>query len=402
VPAVLSARAGCAATRSAARPATAYSVAALTTPDEIAAIAEEWAELERASGGAPFFQSAAWSRLACRTFQDLYGRGFRPWVVTVRRGRDLIGLAPLRITTAGPLRVATDLTDPFGQYGGMLAADAGGGDAVVERVIAALRKSAGVDGLCLRRVRTDAPLRDALLRRGFAAGAPDAAPYIDLRPHADFAAYQQTVNAKSRKNLRNLRNRLARIGQVTHRVAAGDDVRRIIDDSFEGRLRWLDANGIPSMAFGHPAFAAMLDSIRAAERRGELSVLAMGLYCGDAPVSLQWGFLHRDRYYAYIAARNPAFDACSPGRLHLEDVIRTCFARGIAVCDFLAPAVPYKLTFTEQATEVVDIAVPFTLAGRFWLGAWNRRLRPAIKRHYLGLPLWLRRRVRRLADSGAA
>jgi CelD/BcsL family acetyltransferase involved in cellulose biosynthesis len=201
--------------------------------------------------------------------------------------------------------------------------------------------------------------------------------------------------------LRNLRNRLARIAPVSHRVAAGDDVRRIIDESFEGRLRWLDEHGIPSMAFGHPAFGAMLGGIRALAQRGELTVMAMGLYCGDEPVSLQWGFVHRDRYYAYIAARNPEFDAYSPGRLHLEDVIRTCFERGIGVCDFLAPAARYKLTWTEQATRVVDIVVPFSLNGRLWLGLWNRRLRPAIKSQYGRLPRWLRRRIRRMASEDA-
>jgi CelD/BcsL family acetyltransferase involved in cellulose biosynthesis len=186
---------------------------------------------------------------------------------------------------------------------------------------------------------------------------------------------------------------------VSHRVAAGDDVWRVIDQSFEGRLHWLDEHGIPSMAFGHPAFAAMLAGIRDLARRRELSLLAMGLYCGDDPVSLQWGFIHRDRYYAYIAARNPVFDDYSPGRLHLEDVIRTCFERDIQICDFLAPAARYKLTWTETATDVTDVAVPFTLGGRLWLDAWSRRLRPAIKNRYTQLPLRLRRHIRRIASK---
>jgi CelD/BcsL family acetyltransferase involved in cellulose biosynthesis len=321
--------------------------------------------------------------------------------VTVRRGRDLVAVAPLRVVRSGPIHLLADLTDPFGQYGGLLIADDADADAAVTDMIAELRDVANVDGLSLRRVRKDSPICQALTQRGFVAGVPDAAPFIDLRPYADFHAYQQTLNAKSRKNLRNLRNRLARIAPVTHRVAI-QDIGPIIDQSFEGRLRWLDDNGIPSMAFGHPAFGAMLGGIRALAQNGDLSILAMGLYCGDTPVSLQWGFVHRNRYYAYIASRNPEFDPYSPGRLHLEDVISTCFERGVQVCDFLAPAARYKLTFTEQATEVVDIAVPFTLTGRLWLDAWNRRLRPAIKRRYAQLPLWMRRRIRRIASDPAA
>ncbi|MPZ57056.1 MAG: GNAT family N-acetyltransferase [Rhizobiales bacterium] len=375
----------------------------LTTPADVAAAADEWDELERRSNQVSFFQSSAWSMLACRIFHQLYGRDFKPLVVTVRRGCELVAVAPFRIIKTGPIRLATDLTDPFGQYSGILIAGDVNADTVVAEIIAVLRSTAGVDGLFLRRVRADSPAYAALMCRGFAASATDAAPFIDLQPCRSFEDYQKTVNVKSRKNLRNLRNRMARLAPVTHRVAVGDGVRRIIDESFEGRLRWLDEHGIPSMAFGHPAFGALLVGIRNLARRGDFSILAMGLYCGETPVSLQWGFIHRDRYYAYIAARNPEYDAYSPGRLHLEDVIRTCFERGIGTCDFLAPAARYKLTWTEQATEVVDIAVPFTIIGRLWLDVWNRRLRPAIKSRYSQLPLWLRRRIRRITtDSPSA
>jgi CelD/BcsL family acetyltransferase involved in cellulose biosynthesis len=374
-------------------------VSVLRTPAEIATIADEWSDLERRSGDASFFQSPAWSRLAVQTFQTFDRSGFEPLVITIRRGRKLIALAPLQIVRSGPTRLAIDLTDPFGQYGGMLVADDVDGKAIVADIVATLKSAVNVDGLSLRRVRADSPIQPALMRLGFATGEADAAPYVDLRQYDNFQTYHHTLNAKSRKNLRNLRNRLARIAPVSHRVATGDDVWQVIDESFEGRLRWLDEHGIPSMAFGHPAFSAMLSGIRDRAQRGELSLLAMGLYCGQDPVSLQWGFIHRGRYYAYIAARNPAFDAYSPGRLHLEDVVRTCFERGIAICDFLAPAVRYKLTWTDEATEVTDIAVPFSLTGRLWLDVWNRRLRPAIKGRYLQLPLWIRRRIRRIASD---
>jgi CelD/BcsL family acetyltransferase involved in cellulose biosynthesis len=398
MPLAVSARAGYEIARSGVRTASApHETAVLTRPAEIAALAGEWRDLERRSGQPAFFQAPTWSMLACRAMDGIGGRRFQPCVVTVRRGRELVAVAPLRIAKAGPLHLATDLGDPFGQYGGMLIADDANAEVVVGEVCAALEDRGDVDGLCLRRVRADSPAHAPLVRRGFVASGREAAPYIDLRPHADFRAFQQTVNAKTRKNLRNLRNRLGRIAPVTHRVADGGDLDGVIAQSCAGRLRWLDEHGIPSMAFGHPAFPDLLAGLRRLAQQGDLTVLAMGLYCGDVAVSLQWGFVHRGRYYAYIAARDPAFDACSPGRLHLEDVIRTCFERDIAICDFLAPSVPYKLTWTDRATEVVDIAVPFSFGARLWLDAWNRRLRPAIKSRYAQLPVWLRRRIRQVA-----
>jgi CelD/BcsL family acetyltransferase involved in cellulose biosynthesis len=186
---------------------------------------------------------------------------------------------------------------------------------------------------------------------------------------------------------------------VTHRVLSGDEIRDVIAQSFAGRLHWLDEHGLPSTAFDNPAFRAFVERLGDLAQSGEIPLLAMGLYCGDVPVSLQWGFVHGGRYYAYVAARNPEFDHYSPGRLHLEDVVRTCHERGIAVCDFLAPAARYKLTWTHEMTEVVDVAMPFTLVGRIVLDVWNRRLRATAKTYYARLPARVRRLVRQFVTG---
>jgi CelD/BcsL family acetyltransferase involved in cellulose biosynthesis len=371
-------------------------VTSLTTLAEIEALADEWSALEARSERPLFFQSATWSLAACRLFAERDDDAFEPLVLVVRQGGDLVAIVPLRIVRRGPVRLAVDLTDPFGQYGDVLIADDIDAAGIVTAVVAALSATGRLDALLLRRVRADSPFRSLVGHGGFEASARDAAPFVDLRPYATFDDYHDTVNAKSRKNLRNLRNRLARLGPVEHRVFAGDRIREVIDLSLAGRLRWLDEQGLASTAFDDPGFRPFVGRIGELGRRGEIPLLAMGLYCGDVPVSLQWGFIHRGRYYAYIAARNPEFDAYSPGRLHLEDVIRTCHDRGIPICDLLAPMVRYKLTWTEQATEVVDVALPFSLRGRIVLDLWNRRLRVAAKTYYGRLPARLRRLVRRL------
>jgi CelD/BcsL family acetyltransferase involved in cellulose biosynthesis len=372
-----------------------YRVARLTSLDALEALAPEWTALEARTKRATFFQSAAWSLAACR---PLAGQTeiTDVLVFAVYRGLDLVAVAPFKIISRGPVRLAVDLTDPFGQYGDVLIADGVDALTVMTHVIEALRNTANLDGLLMRRVRADSPARHVVDLGGFKASAADAAPYVDLRPHATFDSYYSGVNAKTRKNLRNLRNRMARGAPVTHRVVDNDDIANVIAESFEGRLRWLEQQGLPSTAFDDPVFRAFVERIGELGRRGELTLLAMGLYCGDVPVSLQWGFVHGGRYYAYIAARNPDFDAYSPGRIHLEEVIRTCHARGIEVCDFLAPGARYKFTWTDDATEVLDIAVPFSFKGRLLLDLWNRRLRVMAKAVYARLPPSLRQIAMRL------
>jgi CelD/BcsL family acetyltransferase involved in cellulose biosynthesis len=380
-----------------------YIVTPLATPAEIEAIAGEWSELERRCARPIFFQSATWSMLACRVFADLQGTSFAPLVLAVRRGPELVAVAPLRVVRRGPLRLAVDLTDPFGQYGDVLIADDADAETIVSEIIVALRATNRVDALLMRRVRADSPVRSVLGRGGFEASAHDGAPFVDFRAFPTFESYHGTVNAKSRKNLRNLRNRLARVGAVTSRVFSVEEIDQAIELSLAGRLRWLDEQGLTSTAFDDPAFRTFVERVAELGRRGEIPLLAMGLYCGDVPVSLQWGFVHGGRYYAYVAARNPEFDAYSGGRLHLEDVVHTCHGRGIAVCDFLAPAVRYKLTWTDEVTPVVDVAFPFSIMGRVVLDVWNRRLRVTAKKYYSRLPASLRRVVRQtLAPRGPA
>jgi CelD/BcsL family acetyltransferase involved in cellulose biosynthesis len=379
----------------------AYSVAPLTTLAAVEGLAAEWSRLEQRSSRPCFFQSATWSLAACRHFAAQDGAAFQPAVLSVRRGRELVAVAPLRIVQRGPVRLAIDLTDPFGQYGDVLIDDACDADAIVTEILAALRAMKGIDALLMRRVRADSPMRGLLTRGGFEASGRDAAPLVDLRAHTTFESYHQTINPRTRKTFRNARHRLGRIAPVSHRVFEGDGLREVIAQSFQGRLRWLDQHGFTSTAFDNPAFYRFLERVRELGRRGELDLLAMGIYCGDEPMSFQWGFVHRGRYYAYIGARNPAFDDYGPGRLHMEDIIRTCHERGVLLCDFLAPAVRYKFTFTDQATEVVDVAVPFTLVGRIVLDMWNRRLKATAKTFYTRLPERLRRFVRQLVTASS-
>jgi len=380
-----------------ARVQRAYAVSSLTTLAEIEEFAPQWREFERRSTRALFFQSCDWSLMACRVFAAQRGSAFEPLVLTVHHGGELLAIAPFRIAQRGLARIAIDISDPFGQFGDLVIADGANVDAIVGEIMAGLHAVPDLDGLHMRRVRADSAVREAILHHGgFAASAPDAAPYVDLRPYAGFDDYLKTINAKSRKNLRNLRNRLSRVAPVSHRVYSGAEIREAIRQSFDGRLRWLDDHGVPSTAFADPAFRPFIEAVGERAAHGELPLLAMGLHCGDVPVSLQWGFVQGGRYYAYIAARNPDYDAYSPGRLHMQDVIQSCYERGIAVCDFLAPAASYKLTWTDTATEVVDVAVPFSLTGRLWLDLWNRRLRSAIKQRYAQLPLGLRRILRRV------
>lgn len=146
----------------AARPhADDYRVARLTTLDALEALAGEWTALEAKTQRATFFQSAAWSLAACRPL-DGQTETTDVLVFAVYRGLDLVAVAPFKIIHRGPVRLAVDLTDPFGQYGDVLIADDVDAVLVMTQVIAALRDTPDLDGLLMRRVRADSPARHVL------------------------------------------------------------------------------------------------------------------------------------------------------------------------------------------------------------------------------------------------
>lgn len=373
----------------------------------IAAIAEDWQRLERVAPGAVFFQSWRWCMLVMRVL----GAGNRrvPRIIVASQTGRVVAIWPLAVCHGLAGRIATDLTEPFGQYSDLLLDPAAPAAVVLEAVFAELA-TWRIDGLVLRKVRRDATLWPVLAARGRSIGVADAAPIVALADFKSFEDYRQSINAKTRKNLRNYRNRLARGGSVTHQVVTDRaQTSALIARCFAGRIGWLETSGLSSTAFAHPAFARLvLELAGGADPAPPVVVMHLALATnaasaagGPADLSIQWGFEHNRRYYAFMAARNPAYDACSPGRLHLEDVIAAAAGRGNEIVDLLVPAVGYKQALATDSIAVAGFGVPFTMRGRAFIEGWHGLLRPNLKAALLRLPASMRRRLLKPAAATA-
>ncbi len=351
----------------------------------------EWQAVESTADGAVLFQSYAW----CRAIWDHWiavGRVFEP-VILVRRDRGtIVGILPLKIASYGPLRIATGFGEPFQQYTDVLVAGEHRAETTASLLAAAMGLE-GCDGAQLLKVRDESYLASTLAGWGAVRANTDAAPFVDLRPFPSFADYQATVSAKTRKSMRSSRNRLSRMGQLRHQVLADPcKVGSLVERAHAGRERWLAELGLTSRAFRDPTFAAFAH--RLAVGSAGVATLVMSLELDDMPISDQWGFLFNGRYYAYLASWNPAFADVSPGKLHLEDVIRTCHDRGIGIADFLAPGARYKFTWTNKATGTADYILPLTWRGHLYNTVWTGALRPALKTTALALPSKMRSRLK--------
>ena len=362
------------------------------SPDAFKWLETDWRVLENQCEGAILFQTYDWCANfldhACRN-GDLEPGTVEMRVVTVRHYGVLTGLLPLAIRDDQGLRVLTGLTEPFQQYTEMLVAPGADPKQVFAQMLPKLRSS-GADYLHFGQVRGDSSLFAAIDGAVPTSGEEDGAPYVPVANWPDFETYHQTVKAKTRKNMRNARNRLERSAPLVHRRArSGALLAEVIDRSFAGREAWLGRMGLTSRAFRNSGFGEFVERFKHEGKTG-VPAIAFSLTHGDTPIADQWGFVHNGRYYAFMAGWDDAYEESSPGKLHLGAILEDCFTEGVELADFMIPAARYKFTWAVDAVPVRDYVMALTLRGRVQNAIWLNFLRPLAKRIVFALPTGMR------------
>lgn len=369
--------------------------------DDIFGLEKPWNDLLVSKDEPLFFQSPAWLRHVAATKAAGADGSWRMCIASTWRGDRLTAIWPLSLQREGLCWIARSLDDPFGQFAGCVAADDEDPDHVIGAIARAIKAEGRAAGLMIERVMEGTVLHQGLLSRGARATYSDRAAVLDLRPFDTYQDYLKTRKAKTRKNLRNALNRLQRDHDVEHEIVTdAEAVQAIMDQAFEARLDWMQEQAKTSPAFRDPLFRRLIDGLTASGLKGEL--IAFQLKAKDVPISVQWGFVHGGRYYAFISARNQDFDAYSPGRLHLGMVLEACFERGIDVVELMAPASDYKMNWTDETRRIDDLGLPLTAAGYLYLELWRRHGRTMVRRLYHGLPDGLRRHVADMTNRNRA
>ena len=225
----------------------------------------------------------------------------------------------------------------------------------------------------------------------------DKSVFLDFRPFGSFGDYLKSLRAKTRKNLRNARNRLEREHRISHDiVTTPSDLSSIMTEAFEGRLIWMHEHAKTAPAFRDATFRQLIVDLPTSGLADQL--IGFRLRTEDETISVQWGFIHQKRYYAYISARNPAFDGFSAGRIHLGMVLEACWERDIDIVELMAPASDYKLNWTKSLRQIDDFGLALTPGGYLYLEVWRRHGRSAAKRLYHALPDSLRRQMSRVTN----
>lgn len=358
-----------------------------------------WLALEKAPADhdAVFFQSFDWCLYVARLRAKLSADRHELLVAVVEDGADIVGIWPLSRQRASGMWAVRNLDDPFGQLAGFLCRHADWIEPCVHAVLGHLRRAHRADAVCVDNVIEGSPLHCALIIAGAKTGSSNEIVQVDLRGTDTFADYQRTLNAKTRKNLRNSMNRLRSAhGEVTDIVIDEPALLApIVKETFAGRIEWMQRNGKSTNAFRDPDFRPLVEGLCA---EPSLSLLGFQMHAFGKPIAGQWGFVHDGRYYAYISARETGFDEFSPGRLHLGSVIAACKARGLDILELMAPAARYKVMWSNRVAGIHDMWMPLTARGSLALGILEVVL-PSFQSLARRLPKGLKRRLARQVNS---
>ena len=364
------------------------SISVVQTRQAFSALAGQWAALETEVDGAVLFQSSSWAR-AIFDFETARGNtAFEPVIATISEGSRLVAVLPLERVKTRVRTILAPLGHAFAQYCDVLMAPHLDPRDGVGRLLRAAIATGSYDGVSFLKVRDDSVLARGMPEHRLVTGTEQGAPYVALDRFDDYAGYFATIKPKTRKNLRNSRNRLERDGPLAHVVAANAaETLAVIDRTMEGRAGRLKDQGLSSRAFRDSAFA---DFCKGLPARPDVELMAMSLRHNDDPIAEQWGFVYKQRYYAFVASRDFERSEESPGKLHLGEVIQACAERGLAGADLMVPVMPYKLTWATEVVSVKDFALPVTPRGALVLNLWDKRLRPLFKQTVLNMPKGIR------------
>lgn len=382
------------AVRKALAAETAETIAVARTTAEIEALERPWRALETSAARCSHaFQSYDWCRAWIRS---LASERESPYVVTVRRGSELRLVWPLMRTRVGPITVLRWLSDPFCQYGDVIAAGSEP-EVLIARAWRWIAENVGADVVRLRHVRQDAVAHGFLAGRFRTSGETACAPFMDLTAFACESAYEARYSKEQRRRRKRIRGELEAFGPLNFSLIE-DGARRdqAIEQAVAAKRAWLAERGLHSRPLASGELPAFLRDLGRADRN--LRLVISVLSAGARDVAFEIGLRFKQRHYGFITAHDLTLTDASPARLHMDLSQRRAVSDGVSIFDLMVPGDPHKASWSSGSVPVRDFHAGLTLAGGLYCKAYLEVLRPSLRAAYQGARPSLRRQVSRLVS----
>ena len=345
---------------------TAATVIQIEPVEDFAALGPIWVALEQRAAGS-FFQSWAWTGcLAEERFAE-------PWLLTARRGGQVVGLALFnrgpRAGLGRPILLGESgqpaLDSIFIEHNGLLL-DRSETDNLARECWAAVAETFGKARWLISGTR----------EQTFAAMPADRiaririqrpAPYLDLKPDIDVL---EGFSANTRQQLRRSLRAWEEIGPLKLDVAAThQEADAWLDALADLHQRYWTARGKPG-AFAEPFFARFHHDLpRRASRRQSVDLIRVR--AGERIVGYLYNFVHDGWVAAYQSGFDfgPDADALRPGLVCHLLAIRHYSQAGMYRYDFLGGEARYKRSLANAEVPLLWLDVRHKLP-------WQSRHQP--------------------------
>jgi CelD/BcsL family acetyltransferase involved in cellulose biosynthesis len=302
--------------------------------EAFAALAPEWWDLWRRAPFTTPFQSPAWLVPWWNHF-----RSGELFVVTIRHGERLVGLAPFYIEDGALGRRVLPIGISISDYLDVLIDAAfaqAAGTVLVENVVS---NHARWDAWNLEELAPDA----AALRLPRPETCEEQLATQSACPVLAFSADQTDLMAAlpraKRSNLILARNRAARRGAAIEQANA-ETAPGMFDLLVQlHNARWQSRGEAGVLA------DERVRNFQRAALPGLMQAGLLRLYVlriGGEPAAAHYGFVHRDRAYVYLTGFNPGFAFESPGVILLAHAVEQALAEGAREIHFLRGREAYK------------------------------------------------------------
>lgn len=311
-----------------------YTVRVLGDLASIAPLAHEWDGLWRRCPAATVFQRPEWLLAWMRSFHPQ-----EPWFLEVRRGKQLVGIAPFLIYPDRPGRVLGLMGGGVSDYLDVLI-----DPRCVHSGLASIWSAIDAEEERWDVIRfTDLSVRSPLLLM------PPSALHHEIQRHDSCSVMglpsrledlKHVVPAHKLTNLRNARSRLRGAGSGGVITAGSGALEAALDDLFRlHHARWAGRSlpGVladPAVQFLHHLAAAPLQKL------GYLRFYTLRL--NEKSIACLYTFFEPNQVLCYMQGFDPEFAYFSPGTQLIGAVMEDAVREGKRRINFLRGQEPYK------------------------------------------------------------
>lgn len=345
----------------------------VSTLKDFQELKSEWNGLLEQTGADRIYMTHEWFT----AWWQAFGEGKDLFIVLVRDGERLCGIVPLMRFKGSfrgmPVRVIGFMENDDSP-GCSFIVEQGHDHQLIEGAILFLTRDVGCwDILSFKNMPEDDAIKTIrsleICKRKSLLTVGLRSPYVNI--DTNWEAFFNNVSARRRKTLKNIRNRVTKLGDIT--VKEHESAEKLHDMEVISKRAWKYKEG---MAFTSRSdryrFFELLSQV--SEANGWLSIWLM--YKADQPVAYEYHLKYKKTDTALISDFDEEYGNASPGAYLDFEIVKTLFESGTMEYDMCGSQDDYKKKWTDSIRNRRNI-LAFNVS-------WRARLLYLIERRVIG------------------